>query len=275
MKVGDFEIDWLQGGEMRIDGGAMFGVVPKVLWARKYDVADDNTLRLLNAPMLVRTPEANVVIDTGLGNKFSEKQRKIFQVGPDWDLPGSLAALGLTREDIDYVILTHCDFDHAGGAVMNGEGGPELTFPNAKHVVQKAEWEDALNPDIRSASTYFIENFALIKDSPGLVVVEGKHEVLPGVRVELTGGHTRGHQVVWLESGGEAALHMADLLPSHAHHNPLWVMAYDNFPLDAIEKKQELHRRASEMNAWYIFYHDPYLKACKFRDKGIVVDKVE
>lgn len=277
MKLGKFDIDWLQGGVFRMDGGSMFGVVPRALWSRKYDVDDsDNSIELLNACMLLRTPAGNVLIETGFGNKISDKAKKIFRVGPDWDLPGSLEALGLKREDIDYVILTHCDFDHAGGVSMLGDSGePELTFPNAMHVVQKLEWEDALSPNIRSANTYLKENFTLLKDSDKLMIIDGDHEVVPGVRVELTGGHTRGHMVVWIESEGEHAVHMADLLPTHAHHNPLWIMAYDNYPMDAIAKKQELHKRAEELNAWYLLYHDTNMKACKFGEKGKVSEKVE
>ncbi len=277
MKLGEFQIDWLQGGVFRMDGGAMFGVVPRALWTRKYAVdEEDNSIELLNACMLVRTPEANIVIETGFGNKISEKLKKIYRVGPDWDLPGSLSGFGLEREDIDHVILTHCDFDHAGGAIMhNASGEPELTFPSAMHIVQRVEWEDAMSPNIRSLNTYLPENFSLLKGSDNLLLVEGTHEVVPGVHVELTGGHTRGHQVVWLESQGAHAVHMADLLPTHAHHNPLWIMAYDNYPMEAIERKQELHKRAEELNAWYLFYHDTYMKACRFGEKGKVSEKVE
>jgi glyoxylase-like metal-dependent hydrolase (beta-lactamase superfamily II) len=276
MKLGEFKIDWLQGGVFRMDGGAMFGVVPRALWTRKYPVdEDDNTIELLNACMLIQTPAGNVVIETGFGNKISDKAKKIFRIGPDWDLPGSLDGLGLKREDIDYVILTHCDFDHAGGVTMNNaDGVEELTLPNAKHIVQRAEWEDALNPNTRSANTYLKENFEILKNSDKLVVVEGDYEVMPGIRTELTGGHTRGHQVVWIESAGEHAVHMADLLPTHAHHNPLWVMAFDNYPLDAIDKKQELHKEAEAKNAWYLLYHDTQMKACKFGERGKVTDKV-
>jgi len=231
---------------------------------------------MLNSPMLVRTPEHNIVIETGVGNKLSDKQKKIFQISPDWDIPGGLEAQGLSRDDIDFCILTHCDFDHVGGAVMfNEQGETELTFPRAKYIVQKLEWEDALNPNIRSANTYLAPNFEGLEAAGQLVIVEGAYEGAPGVHLVLTGGHTRGHQVVWLESGGEVALHMADLLPTHAHHNPLWVMAFDNYPMDVIAKKQELHAEAEAKDAWYIFFHDPYLKACKFGQKGEVTNKVD
>jgi len=276
LQIGDIEVSWLQGGEFELDGGTMFGVVPKVLWEKKYPTTEGNYIHMLNSPLMVKTPDALIVVDTGIGNKLGEKARKIYRVGPDWDLAGSLAALGFSREDVTHVVLTHCDFDHAGGVVMTGEGGsPELTFPKAQHIVQRAEWDDAMNPNIRSASTYLTENFTEIKDSPLLKLIEGDYEVVPGVRTVQTGGHTLGHQVVWIESGEECAVHMADLLPTHVHFNPLWVMAYDNFPMDAIARKEEIEREALAKNAWFTFYHDPFVAACRFGEKGVVKEKFE
>ena len=275
LKLGDFELHWLQGGTFELDGGTMFGPVPKVLWQRKLKADDDNYINFNNSPILLKTPKANIVIETGFGNKLNEKQIKIFRVKTAWDLPGSLAALGLGREDIDYVILTHCDYDHAGGVIMhNQEAEPELTFPRAKHMVQRIEWEDATNPNRRSASTYFQNNFDLLVDSPLLKLIDGDHDMIDGVRLLHTAGHTRGHQVVRMESKGKVAIHMADLLPTHVHYNPLWVMSYDNFPLDAIEQKERLERMALEEDAWITFYHDTVYRACKFDEKGNVTDSV-
>lgn len=281
-KLGDFEIYWLNGGEFELDGGTMFGVVPKVLWSKKYpaDVADDishedNYIKLLNYPLLVKTTEFLVIIETGLGNKMTEKQKKIFRVIREWDIPQELKRIGLTRQDIDYVILTHCDFDHAGGIVMhNAHGDEELTFPNAKHIVQKLEWEDVRHPNIRSENTYWPQNFSKLKETDNLQLVNGNFTVCKGVEVELTGGHTRGHQIVRIQSGKETAYHLADLLPTHVHFNPLWIMAYDNFPLDAIALKQKYETRGIRENAWFTFYHDPSMYACKFDTKGKVVKKV-
>jgi glyoxylase-like metal-dependent hydrolase (beta-lactamase superfamily II) len=276
MKLGNFQIDWLEGGRFELDGGTMFGVVPKVLWTRKYPADENNYIKMTNSPMLVRTGDANIIIETGLGNKLTDKQNKIFRVGTAWDLPGSLEALGLKREDIDYVILTHLDFDHAGGiSMLNSAGEQELTFPRAKHIVQKIEWEDAMAPNTRASSTYWEHNYAQIKNSDKLTIVDGDYNVLPGVDLIFTAGHTRGHQAVRIESESEVALHMADLLPTHAHFNPLWVMAYDNFPLEAIEQKERLYKMASDSNAWYTFYHDEYMRACKYDDKGAVIAQVQ
>lgn len=274
LKIGEAELHWLPGGTFELDGGAMFGVVPKALWSKKYPADADNLIKMTNTPILVKTPGALTLIETGLGNKLTEKQKTIFRVHNEWDVPGGLAALGITPGEIDFVVLTHCDFDHAGGVTTQSEEGElSLTFPNAKHVVQRAEWEDVLNPNIRSVNTYWPQNIDLLKDSPNLQLVDGESEITPGITVEHTGGHTRGHQIVRINSGGQAAWHMADLLPTHAHSNPLWVMAYDNFPMDVIAQKKKLMARAAEQDAWFTFYHDPFMYACKFGEKGKVAQK--
>jgi glyoxylase-like metal-dependent hydrolase (beta-lactamase superfamily II) len=254
----------------------MFGVVPKVLWEKKYPTTEGNNIHLFNSPLLVRTPDALIVVETGLGNKLGEKEKRIYRIGPEWDLPGGLARLGFSRDEVTHVVLTHCDFDHAGGIVMLTENGrPELTFPKARHIVQRTEWEDAMHPNIRTEDTYLPENFTEIKDSPLLMQVEGEYELVPGVRAVWSGGHTRGHQVVWMESGGECAVHMSDLLPTHVHFNPRWVMAYDNFPMDAIAKKEEIEREALAKNAWFTFYHDSFVAACRFDEKGEVKERFD
>jgi glyoxylase-like metal-dependent hydrolase (beta-lactamase superfamily II) len=281
-KLGEFEIFWLNGGEFELDGGTMFGVVPKSLWAKKYPVDEDNPLaleenyiKLLNYPLLIKTPDSLVLVETGLGNKLTDKQKQTYRVIKDWDLPRELKKIGLTRQDIDYVILTHCDFDHAGGIVMiNSDGDEELTFPNARHIVQKLEWEDAIQPNRRSANTYWEQNFSKLKDTDNLQLVDGDFEICRGIEVQYTGGHTRGHQIVRIQSGKAIAYHLADLLPTHVHFNPLWIMAYDNFPMDAIALKEKYEATGLRENAWFTFYHDPSMYACKFDEQGRVVKKI-
>ncbi|MGW8161586.1 MAG: MBL fold metallo-hydrolase [Desulfobulbales bacterium] len=282
LKLGDFTLYWLNGGEFELDGGTMFGVVPKVLWAPQYPAStdistshSDNYIKLLNTPLLIKTPHALVLVDTGLGNKLTAKQKEIYRVIKDWTLPEELHRLGYQRHDIDYVILTHCDFDHAGGIVMhNADGKEELTFPNAKHVIQKLEWEDALQPNIRSENSYWPQNFSRLGNTENLYLVEGNVAVCDGVEVQLTGGHTRGHQIVRIQSGQAKAYHLADLLPTHVHFNPLWIMAYDNYPMNVISRKQEYEEMGVRENAWFTFYHDPFMYACKFDIKGQVIKKV-
>ncbi|MCX5864576.1 MAG: MBL fold metallo-hydrolase [Deltaproteobacteria bacterium] len=270
-RLGAFTIHWLQGGEFEVDGGSMFGVVPKVLWERKCASTPDNHILLANAAMLVQTAQGNVLIDTGLGGKLTAKQKAIFRVRREWDILAGLARLGLSREAISQVILTHVDFDHAGGVTMHNEtGGLELTFPAAKHYLQRQEWEDVLAPNKRSADAYWPENFVGLAEGKNLRLVDGEEEVLPGVRLVRTGGHTRGHQAVWLESGGEAALHLGDLLPMPAYSNPLWITAYDNFPLESIAAKEQFLGQAIRADAWLLFYHDPEILACKLDGDGAV-----
>jgi glyoxylase-like metal-dependent hydrolase (beta-lactamase superfamily II) len=274
-RLGDFELFWLNGGRFELDGGAMFGVVPKVLWSKKYPAHEDNTIPMVAWPLLVRTPESLIIIETGLGNKLTDKQRQIFKVTEEWNLIEDLLVLGIQREDIDYVILTHYDFDHAGGVVMKDSSGSlTLTFPRAKHIIQKKEWEDVLNPNRRSINTFWPINYEALKESKLLELVDGKMEVIRGVRVILTGGHNRGFQIVRMESGDKRALHMVDLLPTHAHFNPLWIMAYDNFPLESIAMKEAWEKRGIQENAWFTFYHDPFVLACKFDEKGNITQQL-
>lgn len=264
LTIGEFQIHWLNGGDFMLDGGTMFGPVPKILWQRKYKADSRNLQHYCNDVLLVCTPDKNIIVDTGLGNKLSAKQLAIFQVKTPWSLIDDLAKRGLTRQDIDMVLLTHCDFDHAGGAVMhNQQGEKELTFPNAIHYIQESEWEDVNSPCHRAQSTYWPENFTLLRQEENLSIISGDHEVIPGITLRHSGGHTLGHQIVEICSGGETAIHLADLFPTHHHSNPLWVMAYDNFPLEVIDRKEEYFKHYQSLNSWFTFYHDPLVKACK------------
>ncbi len=267
--LGDFQIYWLNGGDFRLDGGTMFGAVPKVLWQKKCEADAANSILLVNDVLLVRTPEHNIIIDTGLGNRLTEKELSIFRVTSPWAVPADLADLGLARDDIDLVLLTHCDFDHAGGIVMeNDDGKDALTFPQALHYVQKTEWADVEHPCRRAQSTYWPANFDLLKKEGQLKIIDGDLEVYPGVKLRHTGGHTRGHQLVELFSQGETAVHLGDLFPTHAHTNPLWIMSYDNFPLEVIDRKEEYFSHYRNLDSWFTFYHDPLIKACKLGGQG-------
>ena len=273
LHIGELKVFWMAGGDFEIDGGSMFGVVPKVLWGKRCACSEDGYVRLADSAILVQGPGFNLLIDTGLGNKFTPKQQAIFRVRQPWDLPASLARLGLSREDISHVVLTHGDFDHSAGTTMrNDSGGLELTFPRAMHFLQRWEWEDVLSPNRRSASAYWPENFAGLVEGKNLWLVDDEHVVAPGVRLVRTGGHTRGHQAVWLESGGEIALHLGDLLPMPAYANPLWITPYDNFPLDSVAAKERWLAEARQKNALLLFYHDPEVLACRLDEEGRVLD---
>ncbi len=275
LSLGDITITWLCGGNFELDGGTMFGAVPKVLWQKKFPADENNYIKMLNAPLLVQTEEFNLIIDTGLGNKLTEKQQQIFRIYEPWSIPENLEELGLQRQDIQYVILTHGDFDHVGGIVMhNAKGTPELTFPAAKHIIQSIEWHDITHPNTRAAHTYWPENFTGLEPGNNLIKIKGDKEIIPGVSTLLTGGHTMGHQAVTIQGSEGSAIHLGDVLPTNAHINPLWIMAYDNFPLDLIEQKENLipHYRAQE--SWFTFYHDPFMKACRFGENGEVIEHI-
>ena len=273
LDLGGIRISWLDGGSFELDGGTMFGPVPKVLWSRAYPADKDNYIKMIAAPLLVEATTATILVDTGLGNKLTEKQEAIFRVSRKWNLLKSLSERGLSADDIDCVILTHCDFDHAGGVIMHDpEGMPRLTFPRARHFINTMEWYDAGHPNSRSAHTYFPENFNLLADGGVLELIEHDREIVPGVTVRHTGGHTRGHQLVEMTGSAKGAVHMGDLMPTHAHANPLWIMAYDNFPIDVISRKEELVQRYR--NCWFTFYHDAYLKAGRLDETGKITQGI-
>lgn len=269
--LGAIELSWLNGGRFELDGGAMFGVVPKLLWSKKYTPDEENFIPLAARPILIKTSNSLVVLESGLGNKLTEKQKKVFRVREEWGVPGDLKALNINREDIDFVILTHYDFDHAGGVIMTNEHGqPELTFPKARHIIQKSEWEDALNPGARSIKSYWPVNFELLMKSKNLELIDGEAEIIEGIRAIPTGGHSRGHQAVHIASDNQTAVYLGDLLPTRAHFNPLWITAYDDFPLDSIKQKERFEDRQIREGGWFIFYHDALMLACKFNEDGSI-----
>ncbi|MBA3016093.1 MAG: MBL fold metallo-hydrolase [Proteobacteria bacterium] len=271
LQVGTYEIFWLNGGAFELDGGTMFGPVPKIIWSKRYPVDQENYIRLVATPLLIKGPGVTILIESGIGNKLTDKQRKIFRIQQEWDLPAELSSLGIDRQDIDTVILTHGDWDHASGIVMhNQEEKPELTFANARHYLQRSEWDDIRRPNTRAASSYWPHNFDLLAESDNLILVDDEVIVAPGITLCRTGGHTRGHQAIKIDSEGQRAIHMGDLMPTHAHLNPLWVMAYDNYPLEVIDRKRELTKWAVNAEAWVLFYHNPFLSACCFSPEGTI-----
>lgn len=264
----DMTLTWLEGGMTYLDGGAMFGVVPKPVWTRKYPVNEKNQIELPTDPILIQYQGKNYLIDAGVGNgKFTDKQKKIFGVAWESEVESSLKELGLTFEDIDFLLMTHMHFDHATGLTKpTDDGGYVSVFPNAKIYVQAIEWEEMQHPNIRSKSTYWAYNWEPIVDQ--VVTYDKSIEVAEGLTIIHTGGHSNGHAVIKFEQQGETMIHMADIMPTHAHQNPLWVLAYDDYPMTSIANKEKLLKEAYENNYKFIFYHDAFYRMIQWDNEG-------
>lgn len=260
--IGDFELTIVSGGRLWIDGGNMFGVIPRVMWERKSKPDDSHRIPLDTNCVLVRTPGSLGLIDTGYGGKAPENFRKRFTLEDGAPLVRNLKAVGVAPADVDWVILTHLHFDHAGGCTFHDEAGQlQPTFPRARHIVQQAEWDDATGNLPELAGAYFPDDF-LPLDAAGLIErVDGPCEVVPGVSTKPTGGHTRGHQLVLIESKDDSVAYPCDICPTTAHLPTFWTMAYDQFPLDVRRVKRGVLQDIADANRIIIFAHDPHTPA--------------
>ncbi len=266
MQLGDFELRTVSGGTFWIDGGSMFGVVPRPVWLRYISVDDRDRIPQRTNCVLVRTGQQNVLIDTGYGNKLTEKERNNFGTEPGEPLIASLSEIGLTRDDIHMVVLSHLHFDHAGGATCVEDSGRIVpTFPNATYVVQRHEWVTATAeyPELRAA--YSLPNFVPLKESGQLRLIDGNVEIVPGIRAWVTGGHTEAHQSIVIESGGQGAVYLGDVCPTFRHLPALWCIAYDLEVLKLRRIKPEVLGKITERGWWALSDHDPDHVAAKLR----------
>ncbi|SFC63125.1 Glyoxylase, beta-lactamase superfamily II [Alkalibacterium subtropicum] len=267
LKFHDMTLYWLDGGVVSFDGGAIFGVVPKPLWNRKYPANEKNQITHATEPILIQYQGKNYLIDTGIGKgKLTEKQKRNFGVQEESRIDENLAELGLTKEDIDGVLMTHMHFDHATGLTHSEDGKFVSTYPNAVIYMTETEWDEVRHPNIRSKSSYWKQNWEAIQGQ--VRTFEKELEVVPGITMTHTGGHSNGHAIVKLDQDGETIMHMADIMASTAHQNPLWVMAYDDYPMDSIYAKQEWMQRAYQNNYKFIFYHDAYYRMIQWDEEG-------
>ena len=257
MRWGQFELHLISDGNVWLDGGAMFGVVPRVLWERKTPPDEKNRIRLGLNCLLIQSGEKNLLIDTGCGFKYSEKEIQIYRIKHETDALRALEQVGVRPEDIDFVINTHYHFDHCGGNTRYQ--GEELVpnFPCATYLISRKEYDDANCPNERTVATYFPHNWKPLEENGLLHIFDEELEVVPGVTVVHTPGHTAGHHSVKVESDDGILFYMADLCPTSAHIPLSWIMGYDLFPLLTLETRKRIYPQAVD-EKWLLFFeHDP------------------
>jgi glyoxylase-like metal-dependent hydrolase (beta-lactamase superfamily II) len=267
MHLGDLEINYIDGGTFALDGGAMFGVVPKVLWEKKSPPDENNRIRMKANALLVRTAGKIVLVETGNGTKWDAKLRSIYNIQAGDSLIHSLANAGVSPNQVEFVINTHLHFDHCGGNTRMDGNRAVPTFPNARYIVQRAEFEHAMNPTDRDRASYFPENVQPIADAGQWDLVEGDREILPGISIALIPGHNASIQAVVLQGAGKTLAFVADLFPTR-HHIPLpWIMAYDLYPLQSLETKRKWLSRIVNENWIVVFGHDPDIPAATLHER--------
>jgi len=252
--IGDFELTALSDGNYFLDGGAFFGVIPKTLWSRKVTADDKNRVPTGLNSVLVRTGEKNILIETGIGNKLPDKMAQIF--GQPAKLLENLSAAGLLPDQIDVVINTHMHFDHCGWNTIRQNGGIVPTFPNATYYVQEGEWQHA-HEGLRDSVSYLHENYDPLVETGKMKLLRGNDEIVHGISVDVFPGHTRDMQAVLIQSRGQSACYISDLIPTSAHLDLNWVMAFDLYPVETIASRKRYYSRAIPERWLTMFTHDP------------------
>jgi glyoxylase-like metal-dependent hydrolase (beta-lactamase superfamily II) len=254
--LGDFELTVISDGTYFLDGGGFFGVVPKVMWSKKVAADEQNRVHAGLNSLLVRTGTKNVLIETGIGNKLSEKMVRIY--AQPAKLLEDLRATGLGPEDIDIVINSHLHFDHCGWNTVRGQDGRIVpTFPRAKYYAPDGEWQYARHPSERDAISYIPENYDPLVESGQMTRLRGGEEIVPGISVRTYPGHTANMQAIFVKSGGKTACYISDLIPTSAHLDITWGMAFDLYPLQTIESRKQYYAEAIPQRWLTVFTHDP------------------
>ena len=252
--LGDFELTVVSDGTYLLDGGGFFGVVPKSLWSKKVAADDQNRVAAGLNSLLVRTGEKNVLIETGIGNKLSERMVRIYTQPAK--LLENLYSAGMAPEDIDIVINTHLHFDHCGWNTVRQDGKIAPTFPRAKYYAPEGEWQYARHPSERDAISFISENYDPLVESGQMTLLKGGEEIVPGISVKTFPGHTAHMQAVIVRSGGRTACYISDLIPTSAHIDLTWGMAFDLYPLQTIESRKRYYSEATPERWLTVFTHD-------------------
>lgn len=272
MQIGDYRLYSLDVQDFALDGGAMFGVVPKVMWEKLASADHLNRIMLKARVLLISGGGRHILVDTGMGNAWTDKLRAIYLLS-ECRLEKELKALGLELASITDVIYTHLHFDHVGGAFSSSLDRLEPIFPDACHYVQKENYLSAIKPNLKETASYaarFIDAFGRLSR---VELIDGPKELFPGIELLVSNGHTKGQQLVRVRGAERSLLHTADLIPSSAHLPSLWVMGYDIEPLTVIDEKTALLSRAVENNDMLFFGHDPFRQAATLKrdEKGSIV----
>jgi glyoxylase-like metal-dependent hydrolase (beta-lactamase superfamily II) len=269
MQFGDYRVEVLPDALFRLDGGAMFGVVPRALWSKVCPPDEQNRIRLNMNCLFIEAGRERILIETGIGDKWTEKQTAIYGIERKRPLSESLKAVaGFGAEEITIVVNTHLHFDHAGGnTTLDSAGRVVPTFPNARYFVSRAEYEHAESPHERDRASYMQENWRPLRESGQLELKEPAYEVVTGLRMETVTGHSRTMQCVRLERSGRTLFGFADLVPMRAHVPYAWIMGYDLYPVETLEAKKQLLPRAARENWLCLFYHDPDMPLGRIREE--------
>ena len=259
MKFGNYRVEIVPDCEFRLDGGAMFGVVPRNLWSKFCPPDDQNRIRMNMNCVFIDTGKERVLIETGIGDKWSEKLRTMYGIERTRTLAESVRAIaGVSPEEVTIVVNTHLHFDHAGGnTAVDDSGSVRAQFPNARYFVSEAEYEHAEQPSDRDKASYFPDNWRPLKKSGQLELKPEEYEVVPGLTMETQPGHNRSMQCWRLQQNGQTLFGFADLVPMRAHVPFAWVMGYDLYPVETVEAKKRLLPQAAREGWTCLFYHDP------------------
>jgi glyoxylase-like metal-dependent hydrolase (beta-lactamase superfamily II) len=270
VQFGDYRVEVVPGGEFRLDGGAMFGVVPRALWQRVSPPDAENRVRLNANCLFVEAAGERVLIETGMGRKWSPRQAEMYGVCAGPTLGESLQErTGCRPEDVTIVVNTHLHFDHAGGNTeLDAAGRAKPSFPNARYFVSRAEYEHAEAPHERDRASYLPENWRPVAESGQLELKPDTYEVVPGLSLETVPGHSRTMQCVRLRRGGRTLYCFADLVPTRAHVPLAWVMSYDLYPVETLEAKRRLLPLAAREGWLCLFYHDPEVPLARVAEEG-------
>lgn len=268
MQFGDYRVEIIPDTEFRLDGGAMFGVVPRNLWSRSCPPDEQNRIRMNMNCVFIDTGRERVLIETGIGDKWSEKQQAMFGIARERRLGDSLRAIaGVGPESISIVVNTHLHFDHCGGNTsLDASAQATPTFSNARYFVSRAEYEHAEEPSERDRASYLPENWRPMRESGQLELKEPNYEVVPGLMMETYPGHNRSMQCWRLAREGKTIFGFADLVPMRAHVAYPWIMGYDLYPVETLEAKKRLLPQAARENWLCLFYHDPDAPLCRVEE---------